>query len=301
MLDLTPACFDVIVADPAVRDQLGSLKARRRRRLRFFLIWTIAGLVLGPASFLSLYHAGWGWGSLKISLALLVFPIAIGLSALREISEDLKFPSLTAIAAQAGMTYVEDGFDPPGYPEARELLFGERVTGQLFADLFYGHDEEGRGYAVYDAKVLGSGDPARTLFRGQVYWVERRPTATSATVIVPHRGLLALEGPGGLQRLSLSDDPDLDQRFEAFSDVEAEARQLLSDPRLRNLLLNLRDDGKVYAFIGRYSGFVAAAGSDRFEAGSMLDATSGEDRIRDMIDDVCGALRTLRAVKEALG
>ncbi len=301
MLDLTPACFDAVVADPAVREQLDSLKARRRRRLRFFWIWTIAGLVLGPASFLSLYHAGWGWASLKMGLALLVFPILIGLSALREISEELKFPALNAIAAQAGMTYVEDGFDPPGYPEARELLFGGRVTGQFFADLFYGHDEEGRGYAVYDAKVLGTDDPARTVFRGQIYWVERRPTATTATVIVPHRALLALEGPGGLQRISLGDDPALDSRFEAFSDVEAEARQLLADPNFRELLLTLRDSGKVYAFIGRYSGFIAAAGGDRFEAGSMLDATSGEDRIHDMIDDVCGALRTLRAVKEALG
>jgi hypothetical protein len=290
-----------VCADPSASAALAAFSGRRRSALRFWLVWTTAGLILGPACYWSLAASGWSRFALQAAIALVVGSLAIGASALGSVKEDLKVPVLTAAAAAAGFDYRENGFDPPGYSEAREALFPWQ-TGEEFQDLFMGTDSDGRGLAVFEARLKrGSGRTERRGFQGQVYWIEREPRSTCAIVLLPGRGLLDFGNPGGLEPVGFSTDPDFDSRFRIYSDGEAEARLLFADLLLRRLLLELRDGGSVYAFLGRYNAVVAVAGADRFEPGGLIDSSGGEDRVRTMVADLCDSLATLRKLKERLG
>jgi len=290
-----------VCSDPAASEALAAFAGRRRSALRFWLIWTAAGLLLGPACYVSLTASGWSRFALQAALALGLGALAIGASALGSVKEELKVPVLTAAATAAGFDYQENDFDPPGYPEAREALF-PWLTGEEFQDLFMGKDADGRGLAVFEARLKrGSGRTERIGFRGQIYWIEREPRATSATVLLPGRGLLEFGDPGGLEPVGFSTDPDFDARFQIYSDEEAQARALFSDLLLRRLLLDLRAGGKVYAFLGRYNAVVAVAGANRFEPGGLIDSSGGEERVSAMVSDLCDSLVTLRKLKEHLG
>jgi hypothetical protein len=290
-----------VCADPQAAEALAAFAGRRRAALRFWLIWTAAGLILGPACYVSLAASGWGALAWRAAIALTVGPVLIGASALGSVKEDLKLPVLAAAAAAAGFDYQETDFDPPGYPEAREALF-PWLTGEEFQDLFMGKDSDGRGLAMFEARLKrGSGRSERLGFQGQVYWIEREPRATSATIVLPGRGLLEFGNPGGLDPVGFSTDPDFDARFQIYSDTEAEARALFSDPLLRRLLLELREGGKAYAFAGRYNAVIAVAGANRFEPGGLIDSSGGKERVRTMATDLCDGLATLRKLKERLG
>ena len=70
---------------------------------------------------------------------------------------------------------------------------------------------------------------------------------------------------------------------------------------LRRLLLELRQSGRVFGYVGPEDAFVAATGKNRFEAGPMFRSVSGEQRVRAMFDDVCAGLAVLRRLRAALG
>ena len=120
--------------------------------------------------------------------------------------------------------------------------------------------------------------------------------------IVPDRGLFNFFKPaGGLQRVKLESDPEFEKKFEVYATGEMEARQLLFDTAFRQRLLALREDGRVFVYLGATDALVAATGWDRFEPGSMLRSKPGDERVRSMVEDVCATLATLRALKAKLG
>ena len=303
MIELSADCFNDICNDAPVREQLGSLEANRSTAVRRFWTWLILSIVLAAAAGFSLFQAGWEAMAFFVPILFLVFGAAIGFTALSKVSEGLKQPVLQAIAAKAGMEFLEDGFSPPAYPEASKALFGGWLSEQKFTDLFHGKDDEGRNLAVYEAHLeQGSGKNRHTVFQGQIYAVERRGGTGATTVIVPDRGIFNFFKPvSGMQRVKLESDPEFEKKFEVYGTSEMEARQLLFDSAFRQRLLELRQKGKVFVHVGPADALVAATGGDRFETGSMLRSRPGDERVRAMVNDVCDALATLRVLKAKLG
>jgi hypothetical protein len=303
MIELTADCFNDICGDPQVREQLGSLESKRAAALRRFWISTLGSAALAVAAYASLEWGGWHRFSFFGAVVFVVLGIGLGITALSKVSEALKRPVLEALAAKGGMEYLENGFSPPAYPEARKILFGSRLNSESFTDLFHGKDEEGRNFAVYEAHLQrSSGRNEQTVFRGQVYAIERRGANVATTVVVPDRGLFNFVKPeGGMERVKVDSDPEFEAKFEVYSTGEMEARQLLFDSDLRRRLLDMRQKGRVFLYAGPTDALVAASGGNRFEPGSMFRSRPGEERVRAMVDDVCDALATLRALKASLG
>lgn len=304
MIELTADCLDEVCAAQPVREQLGSLEEHRRSALKSFWLWLAAGLVLAPLAAVTLTGYGWeGWAWVA-GAALLIVPIVIGWSRLAAVGADLKRPVLETIAARAGLEYLASDFSPPVYPLARKALFGTWLSSERFTDLFHGSDSDGRGYAVYEACLQRkSGKNTHTVFSGQVYALQRRPGARGTTVIVPDRGLFNFFKPaGGMERVKLeSAEPEFEKKFEVYSTEPLEARQLLLDPAFRRRLLDFRQSGATYAWFGPDDALLALAGKDRFEPGSMFRSRPGEERVGDMLGDVCTALSILRDLKTRLG
>ena len=303
MFELTADCFNDICNDGPVREQLGSLEANRGTAVRRFWTWLIVSIVLAAAAGVSLFGAGWEGVAFFVPILFLVIGGAVGFTALSKVSQGLKRPVLDALAAKAGMDYMENGFSPPAYPEACKALFGSWLSEQRFSDLFHGKDEEGRNVAIYEAHLeRGSGKNRQTIFQGQIYAIERRRGTGATTVIVPDRGLFNFFKPvSGMQRVKLDSDPEFEKKFEVYGTSEMEARQLLFDMDFRHRLLELRRNGKVFVYVGPEDALVAATGGDKFETGSMLRNRPGDDRVRSLVNDVCEALATLRALKAKLG
>jgi hypothetical protein len=304
MIELTADCFRDVCAAAAVREQIGSLDSNRRAAVRKFWLYLVGGLVLAPLAFMTLSNAGWPTLAVILAAILVVGGIIVGYSALASVGESLKHPVLEAIAARAGMEYMAAGFSPPVYPVAKKALFGSWLSSESFTDLFNGTDEEGRGYAVYEACLQRrSGKNTQTVFRGQVYALQRRPGGQGTTVIVPDRGLLNFFKPAsGMERVKLDNDEAFEKKFEVYSTAPMEARQLVADPRFRRRLLDLRaSSGKLLAYFDSENALVAAWGKNRFEPGSMLRSKGGEERVKAMLDDVCAALALLRELKARLG
>ena len=304
MNELTAACFESLCAEQPVSEQLAALEENRAAALRKFWLYLAVALVLAPACAWTCVTQGWPTAGVILGIALFIIPLALGIGALSEAGEALKRPVLERIAARAGLEFMENGFSPPVYPLARKALFGGWLSSENFSDLFFGKDEEGRGYAVYEAKLQRrSGKNTHTVFTGQIYAIERRPRGGGETAIVPDRGIFNWFKPaGGMERVKLdATDEEFERRFEVYSTAPVEAKSLLMDLELRRLLLDLRKGGRALAWFDSENALVAAWGKDRFEAGSMFRRVEGRDRIRAMLDDVCDALGTLRRLKAKLG
>jgi hypothetical protein len=303
MNELSADCFEDLCREMPVAEPLATLDEKRGEALRKFWMWTALGVVLGPAAFFTLLSSRWGGLSVVAGLLLLIVPIVVGFSALSKVGEALKVPVLERIAARAGLEYMEKGFSPPVYPLARDALFGRHLSSEVFTDLFHGKDEQGRACAVYEARLTRqSGKNRRTIFSGQVYAFQRGPGGAGETVVRPDRGLFNFVHPSGMERVELEGAAaDFDRKFEAYSTEPGAARSLLVDGTLRQLLLDLRQGGRVWAWIGPDDALVAIAARNRFEPGSMLRSRPGRDRVRNMLDDACDALATLGKLKAKLG
>jgi hypothetical protein len=304
MNELTADCFESLCAEAPVSAQLSQLDENRSAALRRFWLFLLVGLVLGPLSAWMLMRADWPTAGIIVGALLLIVPIVVGSTFLAAAGHALKIPVLERIAARGGMEYMANGFSPPVYPEARKALFGSWLSTEAFTDLFHGKDEEGKGYAVYEAVLQRrQGKSTQTVFSGQIYAFQRRRPASGETVIVPDRGLFNFFKPaGGMERVEIDDtDEAFEKKFEAYSTEPMEARTLLLDPELRRLLLDLREGGRTFLWLGGEDAMVAATGKNRFEAGSMFRSTAGRDRVRAMLDDACTAFATLRKLKAKLG
>jgi len=69
---------------------------------------------------------------------------------------------------------------------------------------------------------------------------------------------------------------------------------------LRRALLDLRQSGRVFGYVGPQDVLIAAWGRNRFEPGSMFRSIPGEQRVRAMLEDVCAGLAMLEQLKATI-
>ena len=293
--------FRELCATDPVRSEIGTLEQRRRRLVRRF--WLMLGgtlLVLAAVVAVAIVSNS---PKLGFVFSILVFGLGLGsaLQPLADAKDDLKQIVLETAARIGGMEYVAGGFEPPVLGTARHALFGDGRWG--FGDLFHGTDARGKRFAVYEA-LLSRGPPKhrRTLFDGQVFAWQREAKGEGETAILPDKGLLNLfAAPAGMERVKFHGaDEEFEWEYQVHSTAPASAPALVGS-ELRRLLLELRRNGKVFAYIGPEDALVAVSGEDRFEPGSMFRARSGEQRAKRMFDDVCASMALLRRLRAAIG
>lgn len=303
MIQFEAGHFQEVCAAQAVRERIETLERDRKAALRKFWTRLVIGLVFTIAALVSLHDAGWGVVAWIAAAIFLIGTIIAAISPLGAVKEGLKLPVLEEIARQGGLEYLADDFTPPVFNSSAKLLFGGGgFSSAAFTDLFHGADEEGRGYAVYEACLQRrSGKNTYTVFSGQMYGIHRAPGSTGYTAIVPDKKILNFWKPASdMERVRIEGDDEFERRFEIYSTAPEEAKQLV-DAALRARLLDLRKAGRVFAYIGPEEALVAASGKDRFEPGSMFRSRPGEDRVRGMFDDVCASLTVLKDLKAKLG
>jgi hypothetical protein len=302
MQHLTSANLGEICSDPAVQAQLSHLDDARKAAVRRFWTFAVGGLAAAAGLVLLLSRFGWGEWGFVAAIVLLTIVLIAGWYRLGTLSEALKVPALETMARRAGLSFMEKGFSPPVYPEARQALFGSWLSSESFTDLFHG-EEDGRHFAVYEAHLQKrSGRNTYTVFRGQMFAFQRRNPLAGTTVMVPDRSIFNIFKPmGGMERVKIESDAAFERKFEVYSTAPTEARQLFFDTALRQRLLTLRAGGKVLLYAGEGDVLVAVRGTNRFEPGSMLRSIPGQERIRRMLDDSCSAFETLDFLRSRLG
>ena len=303
MFEFTAAHFDELCKCAPVHEQLSTLETRRRAAVKRFWLLLPVAILVAAAAWWSLDASGWPTAAIVLGVVLLFFGVVAAASSLMKVSEDLKLPVLERLAATAEMEYLPGDFAPPLYGEARKTLFGGWLSSETFTDLFHGADSEGRGYAVYEACLQRkTGKHTQIVFSGQIYALHRRQGGEGVTAIVPDRGLFNFFKPArGMERVRIEGDAAFEKKFEVYSTDPLEAKQLLFDSDFRRRLLELRQSGRVLAYLGPQEAVVAVSGKNRFEPGSMFRRKSGEERVRAMFDDVCASMAALRALKAKLG
>jgi hypothetical protein len=235
------------------------------------------------------------------AVIILTLACALGYGQLAKVAASLKMPVLQAIAAKGGLGYRDAGFDPPVFAAARSALFGNWLSSQTFTDLFSGSDESGKSFSLYEAVLVrGSGRSRHTVFSGQVFAWQRRARSGSEIVIVPDRGIFNFFKPvGGMERVRFEEDPDFESRFEVYA-FEPLPAMMAIGADLRRALLDLRQAGRVFGYVGPDEVLIAGWGRNRFEPGSMFRTIPGEQRVRAMFEDVCAGLATLERLRGAL-
>lgn len=303
MVELTSSDFASLCAGGVVRERIGTLEAERGDAVRKFWLRGGAGLLMAAAVGIGLYQSGWTTSAL-FAFIIVLFGWGIAASMpLIAAKEGLKHPVLGEIAARAGLDYLPADFVPPAFASACALLFGSGgFSSETFTDLFNGKDETGHGFAVYEACLQRrAGKNTYVVFSGQVYAIQRRTRRQGHIVIVPDRKLLNFWKPASdMVRVKIEGDEAFEKKFEVYSTHEMEARHLLFDTAFRARLLELRQAGRVFVYAGPEEALVAATGKDRFEPGSMLRKRPGEQRVRQMFDDVCASLTLLGELKAKL-
>lgn len=301
MFDYNDDHFRDLCRGARVSAEISTIEGKRKEAVRKFCIYLLGGIALAVAIGWSLRNSGWPTMAFIFAGVIFVTAIILAVNALSKAGQALKLPALEELARMGGLTYMPTGFDPPVYPDARKALFGNWLSGQTFTDLFHGTDGEGHRFAVYEGNLTRKqGKNSVTIFSGQMYAFQRRRRSGSEIVIVPDRGLFNFFKPlSGMERVKFEGDPDFEKRFEVYAYQPHEALALLGSDARRKLL-ELRQAGRVFAYVGPEDIFIAATGKDKFEAGSMFRATAGQERVRRMFDEVCASLAVLRGLKAGL-
>ncbi len=304
MIQLTEKDFQTLCAAGTVRERIGALEGERKAAVRKFWLRGAIGLALSAAALVTLLNAGWEAMAFIVFVIFLIGTFIAAAGPLMAAKEGLKHPVLEEVAKKAGLEYFPSDFTPPVFGSARALLFGGGgFSSQTYTDLFNGVDEEGRGFAVYEANLQRrAGKNTYSVFCGQMYAIQRRPGAQGETVIVPDKKIFNFWKPSSdMERVRIEGDEAFEKAFEVYSTHPMEARELLFDSVFRARLMELRKGGRVCVYAGPEEALVAANGKDRFEPGSMLRSKPGEERVRLMFDDVCSSLELLRELKLKLG
>lgn len=302
MIEFGEHHFGDLCRDGRVALAISALDEKRRHAVRQFWLYLVGGLLLSVAIAWSLIASGWVATGILLSVGVLVAALIFGSLPLGRVGKGLKLPSLEALAEKGGLTYMENGFDPPVYPDARNALFGGWLSSQTFSDLFHGTDEGGKRFAFYEGQLTRkSGKSTVTIFSGQMYAFQRPARSGSEIVIVPDRGLFNFFKPvSGMERVRFEADPEFEKRFEVYAFQPHEALGLIGSG-VRRELLALREAGRVFGYVGPDDIFIAATGKNKFEAGSMFRSTGAQERVRRMFEEVRESLAHLRALKAALG
>jgi hypothetical protein len=302
MVELTAGDFEAVCRTGEVGTEIGALEGNRKAALKSFWTTLLGGILLSVLVGGSLVAGDWPTIGFFAFIALFVGAIVMAIRPLTQAKEGLKHPVLDALAAKANMEYMPDAFDPPVYAQAARVLFGSSLSSQTFSDLLHGADSEGRGYAVYEANLQrSSGKNTHTVFCGQMYALQHKAGREGITAVVPDKGLFNFFKPASdMQRVKIESDPAFESKFEVYSTHPEEARRLLTGTDLRPRLLELRESGRVFAYIGPDEALVAATGKNKFEPGSMFRSRAGEERVRLMFDDVCASLKVLGGLRNSL-
>lgn len=290
--------FDA-VCDGPLAGVLSGLETERGKAVRTFWIG-MAATALVAAACLVFVPGGVG-GRIVVAVLVGAFGWVFASMPLSKAGRRLKDPALAAIAAARGLTFTAEKVAADGY-EPLHRAFGS-PDGRTFSDRFAG-EAEGAPFAFYEASLVkGSGKSRRTVFSGLIFSGRRAPLQGD-TVVVPDQGLFNMLGVGrGLQRVKFEDDPEFEQKYEVYASHPDEARAVLN-PVVRQRFKSWRDTCQgVTAHIG---GEVFAIGFNlpgrsRFEAGSMMKATPGRERVRAMWDDLESGLTQMREVRSVLG
>jgi hypothetical protein len=301
MIEYDEGHFREVCRAGPVALEISTLEDRRKDAVRRFWLYLAGGIVIAGAILWSMSSSDLIGFALFLSVVVLVVGIVFALIPLSKVGNALKLPALETLAGKGGLTYMADGFDPPVYPEARKALFGNWLSSQTFSDLFYGADEEGRRFAFYEGNLVrGSGKNRHTVFSGQMFAWQRRAKGGGEIVLVPDRGLFNFFKPvSGMTRVKFESDPEFEKKFEVYA-FEPQQAQMILDGEARRILLELRQAGRVFGYVGPEDAFVAATGKNRFEPGSMFRSITGEQRVRAMFDDVCASLGVLKRLRSAL-
>jgi Protein of unknown function (DUF3137) len=301
MIEYNEDHFRDLCRGARVSGEISSIEEKRKDALKKFWLYLLGGIALSIAIGWSLFVSGWPTAAFILAVVVLVAAIMFAINPLTKAGQALKHPVLEELAQKGGLTYLSTGFEPPVYADARKALFGNWLSGQTFTDLFHGTDAEGHRFALYEGNLTRKqGKNTVTIFSGQMYAFQRRRGGGSEIVIVPDRGLFNFFKPlSGMERVKFESDPDFEKRFEVYACQPHEAMALLGSD-VRRKLLELRQAGRVFAYVGPEDIFIAATGKDKFEAGSMFRSVAGEQRVRAMFDDVCASLAHLRALKAGL-
>lgn len=301
MIEFTNAHFDDLCRSGEVRSQIGTIEEKRKAAVAHFWRYLIVTILLTAAVAVTLIYSDWLVAAALLAATVFVLGLILALRPLHDITEDLKLTVLETLARQGGMEFLPNGFDPPVYPDARRALFGAGLSGQSFSDLFHGTDADGRKFAVYEATLTRkSGKNTVTVFSGQIYAFQQRSKGSAETAILTDRSLFNFLKPAsGMERVKFESDPLFESKFEIYSTHPASALGLIGTDTRRTLLA-LREKGKVMAYVGHEDVLVAVPGKNRFEPGSMFRSVAGQARARQMFDDVCASLATLRELKRVL-
>lgn len=302
MAEFTASHFSNLCSQAPVQEQIGTIEARRKAAVSKFWMVLVPGLIAAViVSLLVGQSIGgvFGWILLFIIGTIVVM---LAWNPLAAASESIKHPTLHALAAQGGMTYMPAGFEPPVLAEAKRALFGSWLSHSGFTDLIYGQDQDGRNFAFYEGTLSqGHGKHKTQVFSGQFYAFQRRNSQRGQIVAVPDRGLFNFFKPsGGFQRLRFEPDPEFEKRFEVYATDPQEAWALFGSMALRQLLLQLRANGRIFVYIGPTDVLACVTGPNRFEPGSMFKSHGGEERVRLMFNDVCASLDVLNRLKAVL-
>jgi hypothetical protein len=290
--------FDDLCSTGRVRLEMDALEERRRSGVRRFWLILAISLVLAAAILFWLWSMEGPVAAIIAALAIVGLALGMGFAPLTKAKRELKQPVLEVLSEKGGLQYHAVGFEPPVFPEASRILFGG-ISNYNFSDLFWGTDGEGKRYAVYEGTLSRrQGKHTITVFTGQMYAFQRRITGHAQVAILPDKGLFNFIKPKGMERVRFDSDPDFDRKFEVYADQPSAALSLVGTD-VRRLLLELRQQGRVFAYVGPDDVLVAIWGKDRFEPGSMFRGRPARERVRTMFDDVCQALRTTRRLKGA--
>lgn len=299
MLELTADDFRDVCRTDRMRSEISAIEAKRRKALlRFWLI-----LAATPfAAFLVLLVIT-GFGQFGLGMVFAAWTLGAGyMLARRPLStagESLKHPLLEALAEEAGLEYLPDGFDPPGMAAAAKTLFGN-VAAFRFTDLLHGTDESGRRFAMYEAKLRGAGRGRRTYFSGQIYAWQRGGSDRAETAVLADGGFLDFIAPSGMDRLTFGGDPEFNRVYEIYG-TDPDAAHALLQREVRKQLLGLCRDGPATAYFGPEDALVAVWCRDLYEPGSMFRGRSGEERAKGMFEDLCASLALMRRLKALIG
>jgi len=301
MTEFTASDFANLCSQGPVREQITTIEARRSAAVRRFWLVLLGGTVGALLLAIVIGNALGGTIGWILFVVIMIGIVILAWNPLSAASVAIKHPTLEAIAAQGGMTYLPSGFNPPVLEEARRPLFGSWLSGATFTDLLQGEDSDGRKFAVYEATLTrGHGKHKTQVFSGQVYAFQRRRETQGEVVAVPDRGLFNFFKPsGGFERMRF-EDPDFEKKFEVYATDPQEANMLFGSMAVRRLLLDLRRSGHIFVYVGPSDVLVAVTGKDRFEPGSMFRSKGGDERVRLMFDDVCASLGILKDLKASL-
>jgi hypothetical protein len=303
-LSFTASDFAALCAQGPVAEQIRTIEETRRRAVSRFWLVLIGGLaaaaILGWALWTFFDPVAGVAAFIVGGILLLVFAF----SPLSAAAAAIKHLTLHALATHGGMSFTPAGFEPPVFHDARRALFGSWLSSATFTDLFYGTGTDGKRFAFYEGVLSqNTGKHRVVVFSGQFYAFERSRTQVGDIVAVPDRGIFNIFKPaGGFQRVRLEGDDRFDRKFEIYAIDERAARTMFAlGAEARRLLLELRESGKVFLFVGETDVLAAVTGGDVYEPGSMFKARSGEARVRLMFDDVCRAMEIVKRLKAVFG